>query len=165
MASVIHRNDQSALTRPLILSLVAGLSTALLGGCDVPRSGDRLTVASAGRISSLDPAQASTVSAIQLLSALGDPLYSLGQSGELEPRLASAAPIVSDDGLTVTIPLRKDVVFPTTAPRSMPRPWSSACAAFWTSAPSVTWWADALQRSKQHRPMSSSCTSAARPHL
>ena len=114
MASVIHRNDQpalSALTRPLILSLVAGLSTALLGGCDVPRSGDRLTVASAGRISSLDPAQASTVSAIQLLSALGDPLYSLGRSGELEPRLASAAPIVSDDGLTVTIPLRKDVVF------------------------------------------------------
>ena len=109
MASVIHRNDQpalSALTRPLILSLVAGLSTALLGGCDVPRSGDRLTVASAGRISSLDPAQASTVSAIQLLSALGDPLYSLGRSGELEPRLASAAPIVSDDSACVHTCLR-----------------------------------------------------------
>ena len=114
MAGVIHRNDQpplSVLTRPLVLSLVAGLFAALLGGCDVPRTGDRITVASAGRISSLDPAQASTVSAIQLLSALGDPLYSLGRSGELEPRLASAAPIVSDDGLTVTIPLRKDVVF------------------------------------------------------
>ena len=50
-----------------------------------------------------------------MLGALGDPRYSLGRSGELEPRLASAAPIVSDDGLTVTIPLRKDVVFHGTA--------------------------------------------------
>ena len=32
-------------------------------------------VASAGKISSLDPAQASTVNTIQLLSTLGDPLH------------------------------------------------------------------------------------------
>ena len=71
----------------------------------------RITVASAGKISSLDPAQASTVNTIQLLSALGDPLYSLDERGELIPRLAVADPIVSPDGMTVTIPLRRDVRF------------------------------------------------------
>ena len=42
-------------------------------GCGAPRQQERLTVASAGNISSLDPAQASTLAAIQLLSAIGDP--------------------------------------------------------------------------------------------
>ena len=76
------------------------LSLAQLG-CQPITTGNRLTVASAGKISSLDPAQASTVNTIQLLSALGDPLYSLDGNGELIPRLAEASPIVSPDGLTV----------------------------------------------------------------
>ena len=97
-----------ALIRPLALAL---LGATLLSACQVQRSGDRLTVASAGRITSLDPAQASTVSTIQLLSALGDPLYSLTRSGDLQPRLASGPPSISADGRTVTIPLRSDVVF------------------------------------------------------
>ena len=46
-------------------------------GCQAPPPTSRITVASAGRISSLDPAQASTLSATQLISALGDPLYRL----------------------------------------------------------------------------------------
>ena len=80
-------------------------------GCSSPDRSDRITVAAAGKISSLDPAQASTVGTLQLLSALGDPLYSLTGNGELEPRLASAAPRVSPDGLTITIPLRRGVRF------------------------------------------------------
>ena len=87
------------------------LSLAQLGCQPISASKGRITVASAGKISSLDPAQASTVNTIQLLSALGDPLYSLDERGELIPRLASAPPIVSPDGLTVTIPLRGDVLF------------------------------------------------------
>ncbi len=87
------------------------LSLAQLGCQPIPAEKGRITVASAGKISSLDPAQASTVNTIQLLSALGDPLYSLDQRGELIPRLAAAPPIVSSDGLTVTIPLRGDVLF------------------------------------------------------
>ncbi len=79
--------------------------------CQPPASQSRLTVASSGKISSLDPAQASTLGTTQLLSALGDPLYSLDQEGELTPRLASAAPEISDNGLTITIPLRRDVLF------------------------------------------------------
>ena len=42
-------------------------------GCQAPPPTSRITVASAGRISSLDPAQASTLGATQLISALGDP--------------------------------------------------------------------------------------------
>lgn len=79
--------------------------------CQPRRADQQLTVASAGKISSLDPAQASTVNTIQLLSALGDPLYSLSEDGELEPRLAAASPEISADGTTVTIPLRTDVRF------------------------------------------------------
>ena len=79
--------------------------------CTAPRGDSRLTVASAGRISSLDPAQANGGSTIQLLSALGDPLYVLDTKGQLEPRLASALPQISPDGRTVTIPLRQDVLF------------------------------------------------------
>ena len=80
-------------------------------GCQAPPPTSRITVASAGRISSLDPAQASTLSTTQLLSALGDPLYRLKRDGSLEPRLAAAAPVLSDGGRTVTIPLRPDVRF------------------------------------------------------
>ena len=89
-----------------------GLALALAQiGCQAPAPTTRITVASAGRISSLDPAQASTLSATQLISALGDPLYRLKRDGSLEPRLASAAPVLSDNGRTVTIPLRTDVRF------------------------------------------------------
>ena len=80
-------------------------------GCQAPPPTSRITVASAGRISSLDPAQASTLSTTQLLSALGDPLYRLKRDGSLEPRLAAAPPVLSDGGRTVTIPLRTDVQF------------------------------------------------------
>ena len=80
-------------------------------GCQPARLGDRLTVASAGRIVSLDPAQASTYGTLQLLSALGDTLYVRDADGSLKPQLAATAPQISPDGLTITIPLRKDVLF------------------------------------------------------
>ena len=64
-------------------------------GCQAPPPTNRITVASAGRISSLDPAQASTHGAMQLINALGDPLYRLRRDGSLEPRLAASAPVLS----------------------------------------------------------------------
>jgi len=79
--------------------------------CQPTRTSDRLTVASAGRISSLDPARANTFGALQLLSAIGDTLYKRSASGELIPSLASDLPEISADGLTLTIPLRDDVLF------------------------------------------------------
>ena len=80
-------------------------------GCSSTVRTDRITVAAAGKISSLDPAQASTVSTLQVLSALGDPLYRLTSQGELEPQLAADLPQVSPDGLTISIPLRQGVHF------------------------------------------------------
>jgi peptide/nickel transport system substrate-binding protein len=107
------------LLRPLRLipRLVAALSAAvplslpLLLGCQPERSNQRLVVATSSRVGSVDPVRASTFGATQLLSAIGDPLYQLGEDGQLQPALARELPRVSADGLTVTIPLRRGVRF------------------------------------------------------
>ncbi|ABM72347.1 ABC transporter, substrate binding protein, possibly oligopeptides [Prochlorococcus marinus str. MIT 9515] len=71
----------------------------------------RITIASSGKIESLDPARASTLKSIQLLSSLGDTLYELNSKGELIPELASGMPIFSKDKLKITINLRRNVLF------------------------------------------------------
>jgi peptide/nickel transport system substrate-binding protein len=48
---------------------------------------------------------------MQVLSALGDPLYAIAADGSIEPRLATAPPQLSGDGLRARIPLRRDVRF------------------------------------------------------
>jgi len=96
--------------RGTVATVVLGLSISLLA-CQHNAQGDRITVASAGRIASLDPAQASTYGTLQLLSALGDTLYRRDTDGSLRPQLAAQPPQLSDGGLTVTIPLRRDVLF------------------------------------------------------
>ena len=96
------------------LSLPGALPLALLllvGGCQPPPPGASLIVASKSRIDSLDPAQASRSGQMQVLSALGDPLYAIGADGAIEPRLATAPPILSADGLRARIPLRRGVRF------------------------------------------------------
>ena len=93
-------------------SVWIGLALAFSqSACQPKRQSERLTVASAGRISSLDPALASTTGALQVLSALGDTLYIRGKNGDFQPQLAASKPEVSGDGLSITIPLRRDVLF------------------------------------------------------
>ena len=93
-------------------SVLIGLALAFSqSSCQPKRQSERLTVASAGRISSLDPALASTTGTLQVLSALGDTLYVRGQNGTFQPQLAASKPEVSANGLSVTIPLRRDVLF------------------------------------------------------
>ena len=93
-------------------SVLIGLALAFSqSACQPKRQSERLTVASAGRISSLDPALASTTGALQVLSALGDTLYIRGNNGDFQPQLAASKPEVSGDGLSITIPLRRDVLF------------------------------------------------------
>ena len=93
-------------------SVLIGLALAFSqSACQPKRQSERLTVASAGRISSLDPALASTTGVLQVLSALGDTLYIRGTNGKLQPQLAASKPELSDDGLSLTIPLRRDVLF------------------------------------------------------
>ena len=47
--------------------------------CHPSRQSHRLIVASAGKIISLDPAQANTFHALQIISALGDTLYEIDE--------------------------------------------------------------------------------------
>ncbi|MEB3829333.1 ABC transporter substrate-binding protein [Phormidium sp. CCY1219] len=73
---------------------------------------DRISMGTTAKLRTLDPADAYDLTAGYLLNNLGDPLYSykLGTT-ELIPRLATALPTISDDGLTYTIPLRQNVTF------------------------------------------------------
>ena len=101
-----HRSASRMLLAALLCAL--GLSQT---ACQPERRSQRLTVASAGRIASLDPAQASTYGTLQLLNALGDTLYIREEDGSLQPQLAASPPQISADGRTITIPLRRDVLF------------------------------------------------------
>ena len=47
-----------------------------------------ITIASSGKIKSIDPARVSTLKSYQLLNALGDTLYELNNKGELIPKLS-----------------------------------------------------------------------------
>lgn len=90
---------------------VIALLLLALGACQSARPPGTLIVATKSRIESLDPAKASRIGEQQLLSALGDPLYAIAADGRLEPRLATALPQLSADGLQARIPLRRDVRF------------------------------------------------------
>ena len=79
--------------------------------CTSIKENERIIIASAGKIESLDPAQASTLRALQLIGALGDTLYRLNLQGVLEPRLAEKLPYISNNGLTIDIPLKKNIIF------------------------------------------------------
>ena len=86
----------------LLLPLLACQPSRPLGG---------LVVAQKSRIDSLDPVRASRSGQMQVLSALGDPLYAIAADGSIEPRLATALPRLSEDGRVARIPLRRGVRF------------------------------------------------------
>lgn len=87
------------------------LALPLLAGCQPSGPRRSLVVASKSRIDSLDPVQASRIGVMQVLSGLGDPLYAIDSNGRLEPRLATALPLLSSDGRRARIPLRRGVLF------------------------------------------------------
>ena len=70
-----------------------------------------IVIASAGKVESLDPAQANTLRSLQLISGLGDTLYRINSNGVLEPRLAKNPPNISKDRLTIDIQLRENITF------------------------------------------------------
>ena len=94
-------------------ALLCGLSALLLVSCRQPPRGpdDPLVVGSSGTINTVDPAQATRVMEVQLISALGDRLYGINSQGEVVPRLATTLPQLSSDGLRAVIPLRRGVRF------------------------------------------------------
>ena len=105
-----RRTDGSRAGQRATLGLA--LAALLLSGCQPPRGpSDRLIVAARSRIDSVDPAGITTGSGLQLLSALGDPLYRITADGRLEPRLAADLPQLSADGRSARITLRRGVRF------------------------------------------------------
>ncbi|MFM2080381.1 MAG: hypothetical protein RLZZ219_1063 [Cyanobacteriota bacterium] len=95
--------------------MTAGLAGALilpaLLGCQPLHPRDQLVVASRSSLESVDPVDITSFAGGQLLSAIGDPLYASDAAGRLQPRLATALPTLSTDGLTARIPLRRGVRF------------------------------------------------------
>ena len=94
-----------------LFSIFIILISLLQNSCGTKKISKKIVVASSGKIESLDPARASTLKAIQLISSLGDTLYELSSDGKLIPQLASEMPIVSPDRLQIIINLRKNVLF------------------------------------------------------
>ena len=97
--------------KKIVLSIFLILISFSQNSCSTKRISKKIIVASSGKIESLDPARASTLKAIQLISSLGDTLYELNSDGELIPQLASGMPVISKDRLQITINLRKYVFF------------------------------------------------------
>jgi ABC-type transport system substrate-binding protein len=92
----------------------------MLGGCGQPPATDSGTPvkiyrhAMDGAPGSLDPAQAASIYANFVVVNLYDTLYRykyLARPYQLQPNLAAAMPEVSQDGLTVTIRIKKDAYF------------------------------------------------------
>ena len=92
----------------------------IVGGCGEPPATGKSAPAKIYRHSmdgapgSLDPAQAASIYANVLVVNLYDTLYRykyLARPYELQPNLATTMPKVSDDGLRLTIHIRKDVYF------------------------------------------------------
>lgn len=72
----------------------------------------RITIGTTLKLRTLDPADAYELMSGNMLYNLGDRLYDyeLG-TNQLIPKLATALPTISPDGLTYTIPLREGVTF------------------------------------------------------
>ncbi|GAB3547809.1 ABC transporter substrate-binding protein [Arthrobacter tumbae] len=81
-----------------------------IGDREVREGGD-LVMALSAEPDRLDPTTSSSLYTRYVMQTMCQKLYDIDAEGELVPQLATELPEVSDDGLTVTIPLRDDAVF------------------------------------------------------
>ncbi|WP_458116625.1 ABC transporter substrate-binding protein [Arthrobacter sp. D2-10] len=81
-----------------------------IGDREVREGGD-LVMALSAEPDRLDPTTSSSLYTRYVMQTMCQKLYDIDAEGKLVPQLATELPKVSDDGLTVTIPLRGDAVF------------------------------------------------------
>ena len=79
--------------------------------CANSNNSEKITLASSGKIESLDPARINTIKSLQIINSLGDTLYEFSKDGQLIPKLALDMPSFSEDKLSIFINLREDVFF------------------------------------------------------
>jgi peptide/nickel transport system substrate-binding protein len=84
--------------------------SAPIGDQTIVEGGD-LVMALSAEPDRLDPTTSSSLYTRYVMQTMCQKLYDLDEDGEIVPQLATALPEVSDDGLTVTIPIREGVVF------------------------------------------------------
>ncbi len=94
-----------------ILKVASLILIILQISCSQAKKRDNIIIASAGKIESIDPAQANTLRTLQILSAIGDTLYKSNAEGKLYPSLAKELPKVSEDGLSIDIPIKENISF------------------------------------------------------
>ncbi|WP_432545718.1 ABC transporter substrate-binding protein [Kineococcus sp. SYSU DK004] len=81
-----------------------------IGDRAVAEGGD-LVMALSAEPDRLDPTTSSSLYTRYVMQTVCEKLYDIDAQGDLVPMLAAELPRVSDDGLTVTIPVRTDPVF------------------------------------------------------
>ncbi|WP_245993357.1 ABC transporter substrate-binding protein [Xylanimonas allomyrinae] len=88
----------------------ADVTDVSLSGKTVAEGGD-LVMALSAEPDRLDPTTSSSLYTRYVMQTMCEKLYDIDAHGELAPMLATDLPTVSDDGLTVTIPLKDGVTF------------------------------------------------------
>ena len=75
------------------------------------KDGGTLTMALSAEPDMLDPTLSRSLYSRYVFSTMCEKLYDVDQDAQVVPQLATAMPKTSDDGKTVTIPIRTDAVF------------------------------------------------------
>lgn len=86
------------------------VTSAPIGDQTIIEGGD-LVMALSAEPDRLDPTTSSSLYTRYVMQTVCQKLYDIDANGELVPQLATELPQFSDDGLTVTIPVRTDAVF------------------------------------------------------
>ncbi len=97
--------------QPLAAAPVREDVTGVPIGDSIVREGGDLVMALSAEPDRLDPTTSSSLYTRYVMQTMCQKLYDIDADGELVPQLATALPEISDDGLTVTIPVRTDAVF------------------------------------------------------
>ncbi|WP_433663674.1 ABC transporter substrate-binding protein [Nocardia sp. CA-128927] len=85
-------------------------------GSQPVREGGDLVMGLSAEPDKLDPTTSSSLYTRYVMNSICEKLYDNDASGNLVPQLATALPDVSEDGLTVTIPVRNGIKFADGAP-------------------------------------------------
>ncbi|MEU7145661.1 ABC transporter substrate-binding protein [Nocardia sp. NPDC046473] len=85
-------------------------------GSQPVREGGDLVMGLSSEPDKLDPTTSSSLYTRFVMNSICEKLYDNDSSGNLVPQLATALPTVSEDGLTVTIPVREGIKFADGAP-------------------------------------------------